>query len=238
MRAIGRFGSSVLALMAVIGAWSLAARQVSGLELRPAVVVVAPDPAQRRLAEWAVARFERAGLAPPTVEIHLHGSSSGCVGHLGYAQIGRVDVCTVLVNEMARRNLLHEIGHIWIDQNVSRTERVRFLDLRGQPADLERVDGRLGVSRLRAGSRDHLVGPGKQDPDRPDPRQRGSSARRRVRAPHRHRATGTQQMIESFTRRRARRRRAPPGCRRGCRGLRRRTASSPSRTGPPRSRAA
>jgi hypothetical protein len=35
------------------------------------------------------------------------------------------------VNEMARRNLLHEMGHIWIDQNVSREERERFLELRG-----------------------------------------------------------------------------------------------------------
>jgi hypothetical protein len=130
MRATGRSGGSVLALIAVIGAWSLAARQVSGLEVRPGVVVFAQDPAQRRLAEWAVARFERAGLGPPTVEIHFHGSSSGCGGHLGYAQIGRVDVCTMLVNEMARRNLLHEMGHIWIDQNVSRTVRERFLELR------------------------------------------------------------------------------------------------------------
>ena len=40
-------------------------------------------------------------------------------------------MCTVLVNEMARRNLLHEMGHIWIDQNVSRAERDRFLELRG-----------------------------------------------------------------------------------------------------------
>ena len=116
--------------MVVVGAWSLAARQVSGLELRPGVVVFAQDPAQRRLAEWAVARFERAGLDPPTVEIHFHRGSSGCGGHLGYAQIGRVDVCTVLVNEMARRNLLHEMGHIWIDQNVSQMVREGFLGLR------------------------------------------------------------------------------------------------------------
>jgi hypothetical protein len=77
-----------------------------------------------------VARLESAGLDPPTVEIHFHGSSSGCGGHLGYAQIGRADVCTVLVNEMARRNLLHEMGHIWIDQNVSQRVRERFLELR------------------------------------------------------------------------------------------------------------
>jgi hypothetical protein len=116
--------------MAMIGAWSLAARPVSGLELRPGVVMFAPDQAQRRLAEWAVARFERAGLDPPTVEIHFHGSSLGCRGHLGYAKDGHVDVCSALVNEMARRNLLHEMGHIWIDQNVSQTVRERFLELR------------------------------------------------------------------------------------------------------------
>ena len=131
MRTIGRFGGSVLALTAVFGAWSLAARQASGLEIRPSVVVFSEDPAQQQLAEWAVARFERAGLDPPTVEIHFHRGSSGCGGHLGYAQIGRVDVCTVLVNEMSRRNLLHEMGHIWIDQNVSRAERDRFLEFRG-----------------------------------------------------------------------------------------------------------
>jgi hypothetical protein len=130
MRAIGRSGASVLTLMVVVGAWSLAARQVSGLELRPGVVVFAQDPAQRRLAEWAVARFERAGLDPPTVEIAFHADASGCGGHLGYAKDGHVDVCSVLVNEMARRNLLHEMGHIWIDQNVSRTVRERFLELR------------------------------------------------------------------------------------------------------------
>ena len=130
MRAIGRFGGPVLALTAVIGAWSLAARQASGLGIRAGVVVFSEDPAQQRLAEWAVARFEGAGLDVPTVEIHFHGSSSGCGGHLGYAQLGRIDVCTVLVNEMARRNLLHEMGHVWIDQNVSPRVRERFLELR------------------------------------------------------------------------------------------------------------
>ena len=117
--------------MAVIGAWPLAPRQVSGLEFRPGIVVFAQDPAQRRLAEWAVARFESAGLSAPDVEIRFHANSSGCGGHLGYARDGRVDICTVLVNEMTRRNLLHEMGHVWVDQKVSRAVRERFLELRG-----------------------------------------------------------------------------------------------------------
>ena len=131
MRTIGRLGGSILALAALAGGWSLAARQASGVELQPGVTVVSEDPVQQQLAGWAVARFERAGLDAPTVEIAFHADASGCGGHLGYAKDGHVDVCTVLVNEMARRNLLHEMGHIWIDQNVSRADRDRFLEFRG-----------------------------------------------------------------------------------------------------------
>jgi hypothetical protein len=130
MRTIGRLGASIISLTALVGGWSLASEDAHGVELRPGIMVFSEDPEQRELARWAVARLESAGLDPPTVEIHFHGSSSGCGGHLGYAQIGRADVCTVLVNEMARRNLLHEMGHIWIDQNVSQRVRERFLELR------------------------------------------------------------------------------------------------------------
>jgi hypothetical protein len=131
MHAIGRLGASVLALLALAGGSSLIAREAAGVEIGPGVVVVSDDPAQQELARWAVARFERAGLDAPFVQIRFHADRAGCGGHLGYARDGRVDVCTVLVNEMARRNLLHEMGHIWIDQNVPDTRREQFLDLRG-----------------------------------------------------------------------------------------------------------
>lgn len=131
MRTIGRLGSSILGLTALVGGSSLASDDAHGVAIRPGVVVFSEDPAQRELARWAVARFERAGLDAPTVEIRFHGSPSGCGGHLGFAKAGRVDVCTVLVNEMARRNLLHEMGHIWIDENVDEALRERFLERRG-----------------------------------------------------------------------------------------------------------
>jgi hypothetical protein len=130
MRTIGRLGASILGLTTLVAGWALASDDAHGMAIRPGIVVFAEDPAQRQLARWAVTRFERAGLDAPTAEIRFHSSLSGCGGHLGYAQIGRVDVCTVLVNEMARRNLLHEMSHIWIDQNISRATRERFLGLR------------------------------------------------------------------------------------------------------------
>jgi hypothetical protein len=134
MRAIRRLGASVLALLALAGGWSLVARGVAGVEIGSGVVVISDDPAQQELARWAVARFERAGLDAPTVQIRFHADRAGCSGHLGYARDGQIDVCTVLVNEMARRNLLHEMGHIWIDQHVSRLVRDRFLELQGLQA--------------------------------------------------------------------------------------------------------
>jgi len=130
MRTIGRLGASILALAALAGGCDLSARHASGVELQPGFTVFSEDVAQQQLARWAVARFERAGLDRPMVEIAFHADASGCGGHLGYAEDGHVDVCTVLVNEMARRNLLHEMGHIWIDQNVSQSVREGFLELR------------------------------------------------------------------------------------------------------------
>jgi hypothetical protein len=123
----------VLVLAGVAFATSVAFDRPSSkpAAIGPSVNVYEADREQVRLVRWAVGRFEDARLDVPSVEIHFHADASGCGGHLGYAKDGRVDVCTILENEMARRNLLHEMGHIWIDQNVSRAERVRFLELRG-----------------------------------------------------------------------------------------------------------
>ena len=121
----------VLAGLAFATSVAFGRPSLESIEVRPSVTVYDADREQVRLARWAAGRFEDAGLDLPDVDIHFHADVSGCGGHLGYAKDGRVDVCTILVNEMARRSLLHEMGHIWIDRNVSRAERARFLELRG-----------------------------------------------------------------------------------------------------------
>src|SRR5262245_46341485 len=83
---------------------------------------------------WAVVRYERAGLEVPSVEIHFHPDTSGCYGHIGSEWNGRVDICVVIVSEIARDALLHEIGHAWIDENVSAEVRERFMRMRGLTA--------------------------------------------------------------------------------------------------------
>lgn len=132
MRTANRAKVLVLALAGVLVLHAgRGADDPKALAVGTRISVFEADREQVRLARWAATRFESAGLGAPAVEIHFHTDASGCGEHLGYARRGRVDVCTVLVNEMARRNLLHEMGHIWIDEHVSQTVRERFLKLRG-----------------------------------------------------------------------------------------------------------
>jgi hypothetical protein len=132
MRTVTKFGAVTLLVATGFTASSLRSTGPGpALAIRSNVEVSGATPQQLELARWAVGRFKIAGLKAPVVEIRFHTDSSGCAGHLGYAQAGRVDMCTVLANEMARRNLLHEMSHVWIDQNVSPAERERLLELRG-----------------------------------------------------------------------------------------------------------
>jgi hypothetical protein len=120
----------------------LAAAALAGggahVEPGPAPVIVADtvrvfgaDAEHQRLVRWAFGRYERAGLEVPPIDVHFHPDTSGCYGHLGSQLGGRVDVCVVSVFELGRETLLHEMGHAWIDENVTDSVRERFLEMRG-----------------------------------------------------------------------------------------------------------
>jgi hypothetical protein len=131
MRTVIWFGASAFAIAGALAASSLRSINATDVAvIRPNVEVTGATE-QLAMARWAVERFEIAGLDPPVVEIAFHRSPSGCGGHLGLARQGEVDVCTTLVDPIARRALLHEMGHIWLDQNLSDPERERFLQVRG-----------------------------------------------------------------------------------------------------------
>jgi hypothetical protein len=134
MRSVIWFEALVFAIAGALAASSLRSIQSTDVKvIRPNVEVTGATE-QLAMARWAVERFEIAGIEPPVVEIAFHRGPSGCDGHLGLARQGEVDVCTTLVDPIARRALLHEMGHIWLDQNLSDPERERFLEVRGLPA--------------------------------------------------------------------------------------------------------
>jgi hypothetical protein len=136
MRIAAAFGALSLSISAVLVGSALHPRAGSqAVSIGPGVLVIGTaTPRQLELARWGVERFEIAGLQPPRVEIGFHADPSGCVGHLGFARRAQVDVCTMLVNAMTRRALLHELSHVWLDQNVSTWTRTTFLEVRGLPS--------------------------------------------------------------------------------------------------------
>jgi hypothetical protein len=98
------------------------------------VRVFGADAEHQRLVRWAFGRYEHAGLEVPPVDVHFHPDTSGCYGHLGSALGRRLDICVVIVSEIGRDALLHEMGHAWVDENVSVEVRERFMRMRGLTA--------------------------------------------------------------------------------------------------------
>ena len=131
MRTITRLGIGLALVVALVLGWRLGSARASiAVPIRTEVLAYEADADQIQMTRWAANRFERAGLQVPEVEIHFHEHLSDCRGHLGYALAGRIDLCTHLVDTPARRAILHEMGHIWLDEHFPVWERPRFLRLR------------------------------------------------------------------------------------------------------------
>ena len=106
-----------------------------------------------RLVDWAVARFEAAGLALPAIDVRVHHDKTGCDGHLGltYNTPDRVTLhlCTPADGRgvVDRLTLVHELAHAWVAENVDAAERDRFMAVHGLVSWWDAADGweRQGV---------------------------------------------------------------------------------------------
>ena len=126
-------------LILVLAAASLAGDAQTEPGPPPVVVadralVFGADAEHQRLVRWGIDRYEHAGLQVPPIDVHFHPDTSGCYGHIGSELAGRIDICVVIVSEIARDALLHEMGHAWVDENVSAAVRERFMAMRGLSA--------------------------------------------------------------------------------------------------------
>jgi hypothetical protein len=96
----------------------------------PHVTISGGTADQRAMASWAVDRFAAVGLALPVLRIRYHDDPSGCRDRLGFYKDGIVDVCGTHTNLMARRGLVHEMAHGWLEANLGADRRAQFLQLR------------------------------------------------------------------------------------------------------------
>ncbi|MCP3938538.1 MAG: hypothetical protein GY708_24590 [Actinomycetia bacterium] len=81
-------------------------------------------PEQRNTVEWAVARYQEAGLNLPDLEVSFPAM---CRGKAGLYFIGEahIDLCNV-----SRRVALHELAHAWDDAGGT-PDREAFMERRG-----------------------------------------------------------------------------------------------------------
>lgn len=93
--------------------------------------------ADAALTDWALARFEQAGLAFPPLIIAFHDDKQPCNGYFGFFRSGtpaRIDICGFNWDRFLMKpkaTLLHELGHAWADYSLTEGARQRFLRLRG-----------------------------------------------------------------------------------------------------------
>lgn len=81
---------------------------------------------QLELADWALGRFEEAGLELPPITIHVHADRSGCNGRLGY--LGHADGGQYVIHQCGTEfTLLHELAHAWDVHALTEEIRQEFL---------------------------------------------------------------------------------------------------------------
>lgn len=89
------------------------------------------------LADWALGRFQQAGLELPLLIIAFHDDKQPCQGHVGLYRSGdtpRIDICGFNWDRFLitpKRTLLHELGHAWAGATLTEETREEFVQFRG-----------------------------------------------------------------------------------------------------------
>lgn len=155
----------------VLIAGGLGALVPSGLT-SPLISVHGGTQDQVAIVDWAIGRFDAAGLTLPPLEVNFHVDPSGCLGNSGLYDAGHLDVCTSGQSSYARKTIVHELAHAWIDRNVPAALRSKFMRMRGTETwnDGDQPWGLRGYEQA-AEVITWVVGPGLTPllPDHPDP---------------------------------------------------------------------
>jgi hypothetical protein len=89
------------------------------------------------LTEWALGRFQQAGLELPPLIIAFHDHKQPCQGHVGLYSSGspaRIDLCGFNWDRFLitpKKTILHELGHAWAGATLTEDMREEFVQFRG-----------------------------------------------------------------------------------------------------------
>ena len=136
-RAIHLHAIATITLIAVVSAQPAVPGDASGMRTvgdPGGVAIRGATPVEREMVDWALGRFEGAGLQLPSLKISFHDDRERCRDFIGLyrAASGAVLMCNRGGEKTApAHTLLHELGHAWADNYVDDPGRAVFMDLRG-----------------------------------------------------------------------------------------------------------
>jgi hypothetical protein len=96
-----------------------------------------PDARDLHVVEWALDRFEAAGLELPTMVVEFAADRTSCGGNTAVAIHGGWEPTIIVCADpgspdvVIQRTLLHEMAHIWANAALDENAQRAFLDLRG-----------------------------------------------------------------------------------------------------------
>ncbi len=96
------------------------------------VTVIGATDDEQALVDWAISRYQTAGLELPALIVTFHDTQDGCRGYKGYYNhaTGTVDFCN-RDSADPRRTMLHELGHAWSFEHMDGDHQHAFTESRG-----------------------------------------------------------------------------------------------------------
>ncbi len=94
--------------------------------VRTETTIHAETDEQREMVDWALSRFDKAGLELPVLNIYAFDDRSGCGGNFGYFSIDHVGNFEIHICGIDF-TILHELGHAWAAYNLSAEDKEEFL---------------------------------------------------------------------------------------------------------------
>ncbi len=98
-------------------------------------VIHTDSPELQDLADWALGRFNTAGLDLPSIDLYFHDSKEPCKGysalHTRTDNHSRINICSTSRTPKVESTILHEIGHSWASHNLTDQQRQAFVELQG-----------------------------------------------------------------------------------------------------------
>ncbi|MDJ0925722.1 MAG: hypothetical protein QNJ77_14295 [Acidimicrobiia bacterium] len=124
--------TAIALVTALLSPASIPALPAEGVPAPVVIQVEAKDPAQLQMTEWALGRFEEAGLRLPDLHIVFPGQDLSLCNGAPATALTHQRPIEIRLCWNDRFILLHELAHAWDAHNLTEDRRESFMALRAE----------------------------------------------------------------------------------------------------------